>query len=57
MTWKLVGHAAEPVVQAALAAHEAIDDWDADIVLAGSEIAEDRPILDFGFGNKSAGCQ
>jgi len=30
-------------VQAALAAHEAIDEWNPDIVLTGSEAAEDRP--------------
>jgi len=43
MSWKLVAHAPKPVVQAALATHELRDDWDADIVLTGSEIAEDRP--------------
>lgn len=43
MSWKLVAHASKPVVQAALAAHEAIDEWDAEIVLTGSEIAEERP--------------
>jgi ribosomal protein L11 methyltransferase len=30
-------------VQAALAAHEALDEWDPEIVLTGSEIAEQRP--------------
>jgi ribosomal protein L11 methyltransferase len=43
MSWKLTAHAAKPVIQAALAAHEAIDDWDGAIVLTGSEVAEDRP--------------
>ncbi|HEY8602973.1 50S ribosomal protein L11 methyltransferase [Tsuneonella suprasediminis] len=43
MSWKLVAFAPKPVVQSALAAHEARWDWDADIVLTGSEIAEDRP--------------
>ena len=43
MSWKLVGHAPKAVVQAALAAHEALDEWDGGIVLTGSEIAEDRP--------------
>ena len=43
MSWKLIAHAPKPVVQAALAAHEAADEWDAEIVLAGSEVAEDRP--------------
>jgi ribosomal protein L11 methyltransferase len=31
------------MVQQALAAHEQHDDWDANIVLVGSELAEDRP--------------
>ena len=43
MSWKLVGHAPKAVVQAALAAHEALDEWDGGIVLTGSELAEDRP--------------
>jgi len=43
MSWKLVAHAPKAVVQAALAAHEAIEDWDPEIVLTGSEVAEDRP--------------
>ncbi len=43
MSWKLVAHAHKAQVQAALAEHEAIDDWDPAIVLTGSEIAEDRP--------------
>ena len=43
MSWKLVAHASKAVVQAALAAHEAFDEWDPQIVLTGSEIAEDRP--------------
>ena len=43
MSWKLVARAPKPVVQAALAAHEAIDEWDPRIVVTGSEIADDRP--------------
>lgn len=43
MSWKLVAHAPKAVVQAALAAHEALDEWDPEIVLTGSEIAENRP--------------
>ena len=41
MSWKLVAQAAKARVQAALAAHEAIEDWDPEIVLTGSEIAEE----------------
>jgi ribosomal protein L11 methyltransferase len=43
VSWKLVAHAPKAVVQAALAAHEAIDEWDTDMVLTGGEVAEDRP--------------
>jgi ribosomal protein L11 methyltransferase len=43
MNWKLVAHAPKAQVQAALAVHEGIDDWNPVIVLTGSEIAEDRP--------------
>ncbi len=43
MSWKLVAHAPKPVVQRALAAHEALDEWPPDIVLTGAELAEDRP--------------
>ena len=42
-SWKLSTLAPRRVVEAALIAHEDAFDWDADIVLAGSEIAEDRP--------------
>ena len=41
--WKLVAHAPRQVVEAALVAHEDAPDWDPDIVIAGSEIAEDCP--------------
>jgi ribosomal protein L11 methyltransferase len=43
MSWKLVAHAPKAQVQAALAVHEGIDDWDPAVILTGSEIAEDRP--------------
>jgi ribosomal protein L11 methyltransferase len=43
MSWKIVGYAPKAVVQAALAAHEALDGWDPEIILTASEIAEDRP--------------
>lgn len=42
-TWKLSAHAPKPVVQAALLAHDLIDDWDPELVIAGREVAEDRP--------------
>lgn len=42
-TWKLSAHAPKPVVQAALLAHDLIDDWDAELIIAGREVAEDRP--------------
>jgi ribosomal protein L11 methyltransferase len=42
-SWKLVAHGTKPVIQSALAAHEAIDDWDPEIVITGSEVSEERP--------------
>lgn len=41
--WKVTFEAPRDVVQAALAAHEDAWDWDAEIVIAGNEVAEDRP--------------
>lgn len=41
--WKLTALAPRGVIEAALLAHEDALDWDPEIVLAGSEIAEDRP--------------
>ncbi len=43
MSWKLVAFGPKAIVQAALAAHEDREDWDQEIILTGSEIAEDRP--------------
>ncbi len=42
-SWKIIALAPRPVIEGALIAHEDAFDWDADIVLAGSEIAEDQP--------------
>ncbi|MFL0356406.1 50S ribosomal protein L11 methyltransferase [Erythrobacter sp. GH1-10] len=41
--WKLSAFAPKRVVQAALLAHDEIEEWDYDLVISGSEIAEDRP--------------
>lgn len=43
MSWKLVAFAPRGVIEAALVRHEDALEWDADIVIAGSEIAEDKP--------------
>ena len=43
MSWKLVARAPKAAVQAALVAHGADEEWDPEIVLTGSEVAEDRP--------------
>lgn len=43
MSWKLTALAPRVVIEAALLAHEDAFDWDPEIVLSGSEIAEDRP--------------
>lgn len=42
-SWKLTALAPRVVIEAALIAHEDAFDWDPDIVLSGSEIAEDKP--------------
>lgn len=42
-SWKLTALAPREVIQAALIAHEEAEDWDWEIALSGSEIAEDRP--------------
>ncbi|MBO6946141.1 50S ribosomal protein L11 methyltransferase [Altererythrobacter sp.] len=42
-SWKLSAYASKPVIQAALLAHEEIDDWDPEVVISGREISEDRP--------------
>ncbi len=41
--WKLTALAPRPIIEAALIAHEDAWDWDHEIVIAGSEIAENRP--------------
>ena len=43
LSWKITALAPRAVVENALLAHEEAIDWDPAIVLAGSEIAEDRP--------------
>lgn len=42
-SWKVTAFAPRTVVEAALVAHEDVPEWDPDIVLSGSEVAEDRP--------------
>lgn len=42
-SWKLSAHAPKRVVQAALLAHDELDEWDFDLVIAGREVSEDRP--------------
>ncbi len=42
-SWKITVLAPRPVIQAALLAHEEEFDWDPEIVLAGFEVADDRP--------------
>jgi ribosomal protein L11 methyltransferase len=42
-SWKITALAPRAVIEAALIAHEDAFDWAPDMVLSGSEIAEDRP--------------
>ena len=41
--WKLLALAPRAAIEAALLAHEDAADWDPEIVIAGSEVAEDKP--------------
>lgn len=43
-SWKLSAFAPKAQVQAALLAHDELEDWDFDLVISGSEISEDRPL-------------
>ena len=43
VSWKITALAPRPIIEAALIAHEDAFDWDHEIVISGSEIAEDRP--------------
>jgi len=43
MNWKLSAFAPKRVIQSALLVHEDLEDWDWEIVLTGSEVAEDKP--------------
>ncbi|MBC2666228.1 50S ribosomal protein L11 methyltransferase [Novosphingobium flavum] len=42
-SWKITLLAPRPVIEAALIAHEDAFDWDPEIVISGSELAEHRP--------------
>lgn len=43
MSWKIIAYGPRHLIEQALLAHEDALDWDPGIVIAGSEIAEDRP--------------
>ncbi len=42
-SYKLTAFAPKPIIQAALLAHDELEDWDFDLVISGSEVSEDRP--------------
>lgn len=42
-TWKLTAHASKHAVHRALLVHDEIEGWDPELVIAGRELAEDRP--------------
>ena len=59
-SWKLTAHAPKRVVQAALLAHDEIEEWDYDLVIAGRELAEDKPddwVLEGWYPRKPGGEQ
>jgi len=41
--WKLIAFAPREVIEGALLAHEDVLDWDPEVIISGSEVAEDRP--------------
>ncbi|MFM5907030.1 MAG: 50S ribosomal protein L11 methyltransferase [Novosphingobium sp.] len=43
MSWKITAYGPRAQIEGALLAHEDAWDWDPDIVISGSEIAEDKP--------------
>lgn len=43
MSWKITVLAPRQVIEAALVAHEDAWDWDPEIIVSGSEVAEDKP--------------
>ncbi len=59
-SWKLSAFAPKPIVQAALLAHDELEDWDYDLVIAGREVSEDRPqdwVLEGWYPKKPAAAQ
>ena len=42
-SYKLSAFAPKKIVQAALLAHDELEDWDFDLVISGREVSEDRP--------------
>ncbi|MEP0392050.1 MAG: 50S ribosomal protein L11 methyltransferase [Erythrobacter sp.] len=42
-SWKLIAHAPKTTVQAALLAHDELDEWDFNLVISGRELSEERP--------------
>lgn len=60
MSWKLSAFAQKADIQAALLAHDELDDWDFNLVISGSEVAEDRPndwVLEAWFPGKPGTAQ
>jgi len=41
--WKLSAYAQKPIIHAALLAHDEIEEWDPELVIAGREVSEDAP--------------
>jgi ribosomal protein L11 methyltransferase len=59
-SWKLSLFAPKEAVKSALVAHDGIEDWDAELVIAGRELAEDRPedwVLEGWYPNKPGKAQ
>lgn len=59
-SWKLSAFAPKPQVQAALLAHDELEEWDFDLVISGREVSEDKPqdwVLEAWYPSKPAKAQ
>jgi ribosomal protein L11 methyltransferase len=59
-SWKFIVFGNKPDIEAALLAHDALEEWDPDLVISGREVAEDTPdewVLEAWYPDKPAAEQ
>ncbi|MEO9462840.1 MAG: 50S ribosomal protein L11 methyltransferase [Marinomonas sp.] len=59
-SWKLTGYGTKAVIQDALLTHDALEEWDYELVISGREIAEDKPddwVLEAWYPNEPGDAQ